>query len=594
MASCNPTTVVSSSTGSYKPPTFETGQFTLNGECNTADSNIQEQYAVENLNISGAPVNIFKLLGVHEQGKLIDLTGNGHPLGLNDPSRVFDANGSEWQSSESGLDVSNSFVGYDFGTRKTSYGQEESEPGIDVVQHITSLRIQQGDVASTRALQIRVEHSNGEYFVDTTKTFGVGNIAGFTAGPSCKPGVLTCMANSATDIAVMFTDANGSSVIGSAKPGQRFNSSIASFTVSGNFAANDILTAEIELVWKRVDIINLPDMPTAVLLPIKASSPARYWRIVPTSFAGALSNDHWVIQKLELFDYQQTTLDNIQDPFYLENRDRDYATASVQLKMTYTPFDAMNDLSKFGFQIADIYTFTTTFATMVSLLGRPIVVGDVLELPSEIQYDHNLRPIKRFLEVSDASWDAQGYTTDWRPVIFKFQAQQLIAGQEHRDLFGTPETQKFIQDDNSFFTGIQQLQDMQIDTVAASNAEAKQDAPKKGTNVRENAEGLNRFDQPGSTNQVGIYVEDGLPPNGEPYQTGFGKLPDVAGVADGAYFRLEYDPKLSIPARLYKFSGMKNKWIFQETDRRNDRSAHTKSQLEILERTTTMKLDSKL
>jgi predicted dinucleotide-utilizing enzyme len=58
-------------------------------------------------------------------------------------------------------------------------------------------------------------------------------------------------------------------------------------------------------------------------------------------------------------------------------------------------------------------------------------------------------------------------------------------------------------------------------------------------------------------------------------------LPDVAGQVDGAYFRLEYPPNLNLAARLYKFSIIKNKWVYVETDRRSKNNSHTPSQREI-------------
>jgi hypothetical protein len=220
------------------------------------------------------------------------------------------------------------------------------------------------------------------------------------------------------------------------------------------------------------------------------------------------------------------------------------------------------------------------------------VVGDVLEIPSQLQYDHNLRPVRKFLEVSDVSWSAEGFTTTWRPVLYRFQAEQLIPSQEHRDILGTVDTQKSVVDDGTFFDGIEQIQTAPLITSEANEAEAIIAVPEKGTNIREEASGTNAAGAPGSYDGRGYFVEDGLPPDGQPYTAGY-KLPDVAGQVDGTFFRLEYDPKTNIPARLYKFSGMKGKWIYVETDRRTERSAHTKSQLEILNRTTTMSLTSK-
>lgn len=585
----------------YVPPDLCIGTYSLTDECSDADSRYQENVAAENLNVSGAAINVFKLLGIHEQGRLVDLTGNGRALGSGNPGAAFDALAGPWVSAETGIDVTTApaYIGYDFGIRKTSYSQPELAPDANYTQHITSFRIQQGSIAGTRALQVRVDRSNGGYKIDPLKVdfTGTGNgaLGSFVSGASPKPGTLMAVALTPTTFSVMFTTPQETSIVGIATVGVRFNASFGSFLITAGaipFAQNDLFSAEIELEWLRVDVVNLPNLPSPSLIRIKQSTPSRYWRLVPLSFAGTLTGDAWTVEKLELFDYQQTRLDDIQDTLYLENRDRDYAKASIQIKAAYTPFDAVSDLSKFGFQVADIYTFTTSFAMMVTALGRPIVVGDVLEIPHELQYDHNLRPVRKFVEVSDVSWSAGGFTTTWRPILYRFQAQALIPSQEHRDILGTVDTQKYIIDDGSFFQGIEQIQTSPLTVTEANGADAITAVPEKGTNVREQASGTNRFNQPGSYDGRGPYVEDGLPPDGQPYETGF-KLPDVSGVADGTFFRLEYDPQLKIPARLYKFSSVKNKFIYVQTDRRNERSAHRPSQLEILNRTTTMPLSTK-
>lgn len=598
-----PITGPGSPAASYVVPELCIGEWSLtdNDECRLNEGSFQESIAAENLNVSGAAVNIFKLLGVHEQGKLIDLTGNGQPLGSGTPANAFDAIAGAWLSSEIGADVvtAPSFIGYDFGIRLTSYGQPENGPDANFTQHITSFRITQGSVPINRALQVRVDRSNGGYLVNplNVQFTGVGNggFGDFISGPSPKPGTFMMVATGPSLFSVMFTGPGGTSVLGIATAGQRFNSTIGSFIIRQGtipFVNGDMFSAEIELEWLRVDVVNLPNAANPITIRIKQSAASRYWRIVPLSFMGGASNDPWVVDKLELFDFQQTRLDDIQDTLYMENRDRDYAKASIQIKAAYTPFDAVSDLSKFGFQIADIYTFTTTFAGMVAALGRPIVVGDVLEIPAEMQYDHNLRPVRKFLEVSDVMWSAEGFTTTYRPILYKFQAQQLIPSQEHRDLLGTVDTQKYIIDDGSFFAGIEQIQTAPLTVTEANEAQAQKAVPEKGTNTREQASGTNRFNQPGSYEGKGPYVEDGLPPDGAQYDVGF-KMPDVAGVSDGAFFRLEYDPKTKIAARLYKFSSVKNKFIHIETDRRSERTAHRPSQLEIFNRTQTMSLTTK-
>lgn len=558
------------------------------------DSNIQEQIAVEALNISGAPLNIFKLLGVHEQGKLIDLTGNGTPL--NGSDNVFDSLASNWVSSQIGMDVltTPSWVGYDFGVVKTSYGLDANGPGVPNNQHITSLKITQ-PTQNRRALQIKVEQSDGQYSLSNLVITGSGTatITDFTAGPKCKPGVFSLVADASNSFTVFFISGT-TELVGILKPNVRFNSNYGSFTLTSNsaFANGDLITTAIQLKWNRVDIVNLADDATAQSVRIKQSKPSRYWRIVPTSFSGVALNEPWEISKLELFDYQTTRLDDIQDPLLLENRDRDYASQSVQLKVAYQPTDTISDLSKFGFQMTDSYTFTASFAQMVKLLGRPIVVGDVLELPSEMQYDQNLKPVRKFLEVSDTSWAADGYTTAWKPIMYRFQASQLIPSQEHRDILGTVDTQKFLVDDGTFFDGIEQIQTAPLTISEQVKTEALQEVPEKGTNVTEIASGTSRYSEPGTYDGRDLYVEDGLPPDGLPYTEGF-KLPDVADASDGDYFRLNYDPKLNIASRLYKFSSVKNKWIYVETDRRPINTSHKPSQLQVMQQPKVVSLESK-
>lgn len=596
--------IPSPSQNPYVPPELCYGDWSLSDASNKNASRYQENLAAENLQISGAAVNVFKLLGVHEQGRLVDLTGQGSALSSSgDGSMAFDSLAPSWLSvNEMGIDVLQkpAYIGYDFGPRRTSFGQAEVLPEANNTLHVTSFRISQPS-ALNRALQVRVERSNGGYKVNPQNVnfTGVGNgdVQEFVSGFAPAPGTFMLVASSSTLFSVMFVGTSSVTPLGIGTVGTRFNCPIGSFLITNGttpFEAGDMFTVPIELDWLRVDVVNIPNVDSPVTVRVKQSAPSRFWRLVPLSFTGVMTtNSVWLVDKLELFDFQQTRLDDIQDSLYLENRDRDYAKAAIQIKAAYTPADAVSDLSKFGFQIADVHTFTTSFAMMVSALGRPIVIGDVLEIPSELQYDHNLRPVRKFVEVSDVSWASDGFTTSWDAVLYRFQAQNLIPSAEHRDILGTVDTQKYIIDDGSFFEGVEQIETAPLTVSERNEQEAISAVPRKGINVREQASGTNRFSQPATYDGVGPYVEDGLPPDGLPYETGFGKLPDVSGAQDGTYFRLEYDPKLKIPARLYKFSSVKGKWIFVETDRRTERSAHRPSQLEILDRTETMSLTTK-
>lgn len=582
----------------YVPPQICVGTASLTDACSTEDAKYQEQVATEHLLMSGAPLNIFKLLGVHEQGKLIDLTGNGNALASSGfPKNAFNTSPDFWMPDERGIDTLNSYIGYDFGIRRTTYGQPENAPNIGVRMNVASIRIQQGEMASERVSQIKIERSDGGYHLNDIKITGAGNgtVSNFIAGPSPAIGVLMVMFSSSSEFDVIFTSATGTEILQKGSTSTRYNSTICSFTIYPGqqpFSAGDIISAMINVEWKRVDIINLPNIAEAALIRINQSAPSRYWRIVPTSFNGSMSNGQWKIKKLEFFDYSQTRLDDIQDSLYLENRDRDYAKGSIQIKAAYQPFDSIASLSRFNFDISDVYAFTTVYSHMVTELGRPIVVGDIIEVPSEMQFDHNLNPVRRFLEVTDCAWASDGYTTNWRPITYRIQASDLIPSQETKDIIGTAATQKYIIDDGTFFSNVQQVQTGQITAAEINEAEAEVAVPEKGTNTREQASGTNRFKAPGSFDGRGTYTENGLPPDGEPYSTGY-KLPDVSMAKDGEFFRLEYEPALNLQARLYKFSSIKNRWIHVSIDRRTKNTSHKPSQNALFALEKTIPLSTK-
>ena len=105
----------------------------------------------EALGIAGADFNVYKLLGVHEQGKLIDVTGRGAPISggaqIGFPAEnAFDIFVTEWRSLQQGFDAirASSFIGYNFGEIKTNddsrrvYG-----PGASVRKNITAFSIMQ-------------------------------------------------------------------------------------------------------------------------------------------------------------------------------------------------------------------------------------------------------------------------------------------------------------------------------------------------------------------------------------------------------------------------------------------------------------------
>lgn len=584
----------------YKAPNLCIGTWTLSdSECSDAEKKYQENIAAQSFEISGAPINIFKLLGVHEQGKLIDLTGNGFAMaGGTDPTsnvlNAFNTSPDVWISLQTGAAVltSPSWIGYNFGVKKTSYSMDKYAPPQPVKYNISTIKIKQSSNPLRRVIQARVERSDGKVNPKMLSFTGVGN-GTITSTPSIKSSALDTITAIASTPTTFVIQSSFHGALGTATVGQYLNTVYGSFLIENGttaFAIGDTFNVFFDLKWERADIINLPNTDAIETVSFKPSVMSPYWRLVPLFFTGVAANEPWEIEQLQLLDYEATQVTNIQDIFFLENRDRDYSETPITLKCQYTPFDAIGDLGKFGLNILDQYVFTCSFARMVELLGRPIVTGDILEIAPELSYDVQLNPVKKFLEVTDTGWAAEGFATNWTPLIFRFQAEQLIPSQEHRDILGTRDTQNI--DDATYLEGIEQ-----IETITKTSSEyiANQShelAPEVGTDTREYlnidiaADGVKSEYEKEDT---GVYIEDGLPPNGLPYGEGY-KLPDMLTSTDGDYFRLLYPDHLRIPARLFRYSQYKNKWIYVETDRRMERSSHKPSVQKILQSDTKQSL----
>lgn len=454
----------------------------------------------EALQIAGAQVNVYKLLGVHEQTKLVDLTGHGKAISGGDAAgypalNAFTTIANEWRSLQSGSAsvLASAYIGYDFGVVKLPNGRQRY--GIEAQQreHITTIKIKQSSELKRRVSKVRVERS------------------------------------------------------------------------------------ETGTEWYGVAILTLPNDDALNLLHFKHSVPSRYWRLRPIAFAGA-ECDSWAVQALEMYDYSVTHISNIQDKILMENRDRDYADAPILLKGYYDIVSPMMELLAVGGQWQDTYTIRVNFTDTVMKLGRPIIVGDIIELPSETMYTPDLRAVKRFLEVTDVTWDPASYTPGWRPLNLQIVAKQALASQETQDIFGDLGANV---DSSGLYDNNDGNNQMYQDFSAIDQtiqAEAKTQVPERGS---EGSNVVREFEQ--STldaaaaqghphlrrlgfNRRGLYVEDAIPQNGAPYTEG--PTPPTSP-SDGAYHRLTYEGLASdVPPRLIRWSATKNRWIYLETDRR--------------------------
>lgn len=459
----------------------------------------------ENLNIGGATFNVHKLLGIHEQGKLIDCTGLGTPLTNGDlpnfpASQAYDKFITEWRSIQRGEGVLlSAYLGYDFGEIKTNDNSRVAY-GVDtsIYRHVTALAIKQSSTETRRVVKARIERSDD---------------------------------------------------------GEK---------------------------WYGVSIVDLPDDDCLNTVLFKSTVPSRFWRIRPIGFNGVATPDVWGVQALQLFhNYEGTNTDNIQDKVLLENRDRDYNTESLPLKGTYDLLDITSELTRFGIELPSLSLYMqVAFSSCVAALGRPLIIGDIIEIPSEAQYSAEMRKIERWVEVTDVAWSTEGYTPGWTPTLLRVIAQPAFASQETQDLFGdlaaNPIAGEMGLVDGE--DGNHSIYQDYFDVAQTISAEAKDAVPQAGVESssvirawepeeisKAEAAGIHNLESTGQPTGIKFH-EDAIPPNNAPY-TESDEFPNAP--KHGDYHRMSYiDLATDVPSRLFRYSTQKNRWIFLEKDRR--------------------------
>jgi hypothetical protein len=508
----------------YVPPEYCRGTLDYStSTCAEIESNYIAGLMAETLQYAGGAVNIFPLLGVHNQGSTLDQPGAGYPLSSGTPSGYnaldgFNVNPESWRSIQTGTAVTSTpaFLGYDFGTKKAwdkiGVPQERYQPGAPVRHNIATVKIKQGSDPTTRALQVRIEASDDG---DT---------------------------------------------------------------------------------WHRIDVANLPNTDQLVTIGVRSTAAYNKWRVVPTFFAGVTSNSPWEVVELHFLESTQLSLDNIEDFVLLENRDRAYCRSSIMLKCTYDLLDVQSELARFGISLPQTYIFTCSFADMVLLLGRPVVVGDIVELPGEVQYDTNLKPIRKWLEVNDTGWSTEGYTQNWKPNLFRFYAQPILPSVEHKDLLGVPGQVNAEQSDSDFLlSDLLQNQQAYESTEAITQISADL-VPQTGEDPQDIQSGKPLIGPAGNYDGKDLYAQDAIPPNGEPFTIG-DALPDPKTILDGHYHRQTYTnivASLRPPERLLRWFANLQRWKVIEVNTRSAPESHKKTMAAILSSSTKTSLDSKL
>jgi len=133
----------------------------------------------------------------------------------------------------------------------------------------------------------------------------------------------------------------------------------------------------------------------------------------------------------------------IQDLLFLENRDRKYDPNIYRLRGHYNVQNLDFDLSQFGlFLNNDIIFITVHYNDMIDIVGRKLMVGDVLELPHLLDYNPLKETIpvalKRFYQITDANFASEGFSQTWYPHLWRIKCEPMVDSQEFSNILKEP------------------------------------------------------------------------------------------------------------------------------------------------------------
>ena len=142
-------------------------------------------------------------------------------------------------------------------------------------------------------------------------------------------------------------------------------------------------------------------------------------------------------------EYDVLAPTNIQDLLFLENRDRTYDTSVYRLRGHYNVQNLDFDLSQFGlFLNNDIIFITVHYNDMIDIVGRKLMVGDVIELPHLLDYNPLNETIptalKRFMQITDANYASEGFSQTWFPHLWRIKCEPMVDSEEFSQILSEP------------------------------------------------------------------------------------------------------------------------------------------------------------
>jgi len=248
----------------------------------------------------------------------------------------------------------------------------------------------------------------------------------------------------------------------------------------------------------------------------------------------------------------------IQDLLFLENRDRKYDEDVYDMRGVYQPADNDFDLTQFGLFLANDSIFMTFHLNdHMTVLGRKIMSGDVLELPhllDDTGLDNSKGPIRKFYVVEDVVREAAGFDANWWPHLIRVKCQGLQDTVEYRDILGDGDKADDLKHILSTYNN-------ELEISEAMLEQGENEVPKHGFET-----GHLYYDA--ESGKKSVWEADGTPPNGASLVGSGATFPESA-VAGDYFLRTDFNPH-----RLFLKKG--TRWIKVEDDhRRVWRAANT-------------------
>ena len=79
---------------------------------------------------------------------------------------------------------------------------------------------------------------------------------------------------------------------------------------------------------------------------------------------------------------------------------------------------------------------------MIDIVGRKLMVGDVLELPHLLDYNPLKETIptalKRFYQITDANFASEGFSQTWFPHLWRIKCEPLVDSEEFSQILQEP------------------------------------------------------------------------------------------------------------------------------------------------------------